>query len=276
VNNPSPQLLGLYVYPVKSCAGIALAQARLGATGLVHDREWMVVDPAGQFITQRDTPALARVATALTDTQLQLSTPDGAQVAVPLDHAGELSTVGVWRSRVPAFDAGAAAAEFFSQWLQRPARLVRFDARHRRLSNRDWTGGLAAPNLFSDGYPLLVLSEASRLDLSARVGRDLPLDRFRANIVLDGVPAYAEDEAAELHLGDGVVLRLTKPCTRCIMTTVDQATGLHDGDEPLRTLKTYKYDAALRGVTFGRNAVLLPGAAGAMLSCGQALSLKPV
>lgn len=272
----SPILRGLYVYPVKSCAGIALTQARLGATGLLHDREWMVVDPAGKFLTQRETPALARVVTALTDTHLQLSTPDGARVAVPLGHEGELSTVGVWRSRVPAFDAGAAAAGFFSAWLQRPARLVRFDARHRRLSNRDWTGGLAAPNLFSDGYPLLVLSEASRLDLSVRVGRDLPLDRFRANLVLDGVPAYAEDHAAGLHLDAGVVLRLTKPCTRCIMTTVDQATGLPDGDEPLRTLKTYKYDAALRGVTLGRNAVLLPGAAGAMLRCGQALSLLPV
>jgi hypothetical protein len=272
----SPILRGLYVYPVKSCAGIALTEVHLGATGLVHDREWMVVDPSGRFITQRDTPALARVVTALTDTHLQLSTPDGARVAVPLGHEGELSTVGVWRSRVPAFDAGAAASEFFSCWLQRPARLVRFDARHRRLSNRDWTGGLAAPNLFSDGYPLLVLSEASRLDLSARVGRDLPLDRFRANLMLDGVPAYAEDHAAELHLDAGVVLRLTKPCTRCIMTTIDQTTGLPDGDEPLRTLKTYKYDAALRGVTFGRNAVLLPGAAGAMLRCGQSLSLKPV
>lgn len=270
----SPRLHSLYVYPVKSCAGIALTGAQLGATGLLHDREWMVVDPAGQFITQRQTPRLALVSTALTGTHLQLSTPDGAQVAVPLDHEGELLTVGVWRSRVPAFDAGAAAAEFFSQWLQRPARLVRFDARHRRLSNRDWTGGLAAPNLFSDGYPLLVLSEASRLDLSARAGRDLPLDRFRANLVLDGVPAYAEDLAAQLHLADGVVLRLTKPCTRCIMTTIDQTTGLPDGDEPLRTLKTYKYDAALRGVTFGRNAVLMPGAVGATLSVGDPVTLQ--
>ena len=270
----SPRLHSLYVYPVKSCAGIALTGAQLGATGLLHDREWMVVDPAGQFITQRQTPRLALVSTALTGTHLQLSTPDGAQVAVPLAHEGELSTVGVWRSRVPAFDAGAAAAAFFSDWLQQPARLVRFDARHRRLSNRDWTGGLAAPNLFSDGYPLLVLSEASRLDLSARVGRDLPLDRFRANLVLDGVPAYAEDQAAQLQLGGGVVLRLGKPCTRCIMTTIDQTTGLPDGDEPLRTLKTYKYDAGLRGVTFGRNAVLMPGAVGATLRVGDPVTLQ--
>ena len=272
--NSRPQLHGLFVYPVKSCRGIALTEARLTATGLAHDREWMVVDPEGRFITQRDTPALALVGTALSDAQLHLSTPDGASVSLSLDHEGQLSEVGVWRSRVPAFDAGAAAAEFFTHWLQRPARLVRFDARHRRLSNRDWTGDVAAPNLFSDGYPLLVLSEASRLDLSARVGRDLPVDRFRPNVLLAGVPAYAEDAAAQLQLADGVALRLTKPCTRCIMTTIDQATGLPDGDEPLRTLKTYKYNNALRGVTFGINAVLLPGALGASLQIGQAVSLQ--
>lgn len=269
----TPGLHGLYVYPVKSCRGIALTQARLSATGLAHDREWMVVDPAGRFITQRDTPSLARVGTALTDTQLQLTSADGARVCVPLDHEGELTEVGVWRSRVPAFDAGAAAAEFFSSWLQRPARLVRFDARHRRLSNREWTGDVAAPNLFSDGYPLLVLSEASRVDLSRRVGRDLPVDRFRPNVLLAGVPAYAEDTAPQLQLAEGVALRLTKPCTRCIMTTIDQASGLPDGEEPLRELKRYRYDAALRGVTFGRNAVLLPGAAGALLRVGQTIEL---
>ena len=107
--NSRPQLHGLFVYPVKSCRGIALTEARLTATGLAHDREWMVVDPEGRFITQRDTPALALVGTALSDAQLHLSTPDGASVSLSLDHEGQLSEVGVWRSRVPAFDAGAAA-----------------------------------------------------------------------------------------------------------------------------------------------------------------------
>ena len=268
-----PLLKALYVHPIKSCRGIALQRAQVVATGLAHDREWMLVDAAGRFITQREQPRLTQVVTALDDGLLHVSIAGHGAIRVPLDHEGAATPVEVWRSRLPALDAGAEIAAFFSDWLGLPARLVRFDPTQRRYANREWTGGLAAPNLFSDGYPVLVLSEASRLDLSARVGFDLPVERFRPNVLLENVPAYAEDAADAVQIG-GVALRLGKPCTRCIITTLDPVTGAGGGDEPLRTLRTYRHDAALRGVTFGRNAVLLPGSAGQWLQVGQPLQLR--
>lgn len=267
----TPHLHSLHVHPVKSCAGFSPDQALLTPTGLAHDREWMVIDPSGRFITQREEPRLALVEASIREGLLWLSAGGIAQITLPVAHEGPLREVSVWRSIVPAFDAGAEAAEFFSSWLRRPARLVRFDRRHRRLSSSEYTGELQAANLFSDGFPLLVLSLASLDDLNARLATPLPLNRFRANLVLQGVAAYAEDEASRLHSG-AVTLQLVKPCTRCVITTTNQSTGLRDGEEPLKVLKGYRYDAALRGVTFGQNAIIQRGA-GAMLVRGQPIQL---
>jgi uncharacterized protein YcbX len=151
-------------------------------------------------------------------------------------------------------------------------RLVRFDPAGRRLSNHDWTGGRDVPTRFPDGYPLLVLSQGSIDDLSARVGRPLVVERFRPNLLIDGVAPYAEDAATRLTAG-AMTFALTKACTRCIITTLDPATGERQDDEPLATLKRYRHDAALRGVVFGRNAYALTGV-GAKLSRGQTLTLE--
>jgi len=250
----------LHVYPVKSCAGIAVEQPLLGATGLQHDREWVIVDPRDHFLTQRDEPRLALVRTTIETAHLRLEAPDREPLRLALDHGGEPRVVTVWRSQNPSFDAGDAAAAWFSSFLARPVRLVRFDPAHRRLSNREWTGEIEAPNFFSDGYPILVLSRASLADLNGRLGRELDMARFRPNLVLDGVEPYAEDRIRDIDAGD-VVLRLVKPCTRCIITTTDQATGARDGEEPLRTLKSYRFDRQLRGIAFGMNAVIVRGRA---------------
>jgi uncharacterized protein len=268
---------GLYVYPVKSAAGIALDSAQLDTCGLRHDREWMIVDAAGRFITQRDESRLALLRTAIDATTsgagtLRLSNPQGPGPAVALDHEGEILPVQVWGSRCNAFDAGREVSGFLSAWLGRALRMVRFDPAGRRLSNQDWTAGREVPNFFSDGYPLLVLSRASIDDLAARVGRDLPVERFRPNLLLEGVPAYAEDAATRLRAGP-VDLQLTKACIRCVITTIDQVTGARVDDEPLATLKRYRFDAALRGVAFGRNAYALEGT-GERLSRGQRVSLE--
>jgi uncharacterized protein len=246
-------LAGLYIYPVKSAAGIARSEVVLGRYGLQHDREWMVVDAAGNFLTQRNEARLALLSTAIADDRLLLSSPAGKAPVLDLQHEGEIRQVQVWRNSVPAFDAGDEMAGYLSDWLGKPLRLVRFDMRHDRLSNQDWTDGRDVPNLFSDGYPMLVLSEASIADLSARVGHDLPVQRFRPNILLGDSAAYAEDAAQELATGE-VRIALTKACTRCVITTIDHEKGERTGEEPLRTLKTYRFDAALRGVIFGRNA----------------------
>jgi uncharacterized protein YcbX len=253
----------LFIYPVKSAAGIECEQVRLTPQGFEHDREWMIVDPAGNFLTQREEGRLALLATALERGRLLLSTPAGDSLAVDVDHGGASVDVQVWRAQCRAFDAGAPAAQFLSDFLGRPLRLVRFDMTQPRLSAAEWTGGREVPTLFSDGYPLLVLSQGSIDDLAARVGQALPVQRFRPNILLEGVAPYAEDAAGGLQSGE-VRLQLTKACTRCAITTIDHLTGNRTGAEPLATLKTYRLDRQLHGVVFGRNAYAVAGIGGTL------------
>jgi uncharacterized protein YcbX len=267
-------LAGIHIYPVKSAAGIACSEAVIGPHGLLHDREWMVVDAAGRFVTQRNEARLALLAVAIADGRLHLSSPAGAGPALDLQHEGDLRQVQVWGASVPAFDAGHAAAQFVSDLLGKALRLVRFDLRHRRLSNQDWTAGLEVPTLFSDGYPMLVLSQASIDDLAARVGHPVPVQRFRPNLLLGGVAAYAEDGAAEMVL-EGARIALTKACTRCVITTIDHVKGVRTGEEPLQTLRRYRHDPALRGVVFGRNAYATAGV-GSILHVGDKVQLVPL
>ena len=266
-------LAGLHVHPVKSCRGIALEEAVLTEAGLEHDREWMVVTPEGRFLTQRELPRLALVATRLEPRALWLSAPGVAPLELPFGHPGTPVEVVVWRDRCAALDAGEAAARWLGDVLGRDARLVRFDAARRRRSDPAWTGDTEAYTRFADAFALLVLSTASLADLNARLGTPLPMERFRPNLVLDGLPPYGEDTLGGFTLGARVRLRVVKPCTRCVITTTDQDTGAVDGVEPLRTLKRYRWDATLRGVVFGQNAIVLAGA-GTTLARG--MEVRPV
>ena len=147
------------------------------------------------------------------------------------------------------------------------ARLVRFDPRRKRASDAAWTHGVEALNRFTDGFPWLLISQASLDDLNSRLPTPLPMNRFRPNIVIDGVPAYAEDSVDEFRM-DGVTLTPVKACTRCAIPTTDQMTGERESDEPLRTLREYRFSRELKGVIFGQNLILLEGA-GRELSVGQ-------
>ena len=258
----------LHLYPVKSCRGIAVAEATVTAAGLEHDREWMVVTPQGRFLTQREEPRLALVATSLDAGALTLQ-GGGGRLVVPLDRRGEQREVTVWRDRCVGLDQGEEAARWLTELLGRQVRLVRFDPAQRRPSDPAWTGGLEAQTRFSDGFAILALSLASLADLNSRLARPLPMDRFRPNLVLDGLPPYGEDALGDLLVGE-LRLRRVKPCTRCRITTTDQASGTVDGDEPLATLGTYRWDAALRGVTFGQNVIVVAGA-GTRLRVGDTL-----
>jgi uncharacterized protein YcbX len=267
-------LAALHVYPVKSCRGLAPAEARLTDAGLEHDREWLIVTPGGRFLTQREEPRLATVEVALGDGALTLSAAGAGSVAVPLEPAaGPRREVTVWDHRCEALDQGEDAAAWLGDLLGRPLRLVRFDPAHRRASSREWTGGVEAWTRFSDGFALLAISTASLEDLNARLSRPLPRDRFRANLWLDGLPAYGEDALRDLVAG-GARLRRAKPCARCIVTTTDQARGARDGEEPIRTLEGYRWDAALRGVTFGQNLIVV-GGHGEWLRVGMELQESP-
>jgi uncharacterized protein YcbX len=261
-------LAGLFVYPVKSCRGTPLARGTLTRSGMLHDREWMVVTPAGRFLTQREVPKLALVSPQLHDGALLLDAPGMPRLALSLDdRSGERLPVVVWRDACQAIDAGAAAADWFSTFLGRPVRLVRFDEARRRGTDPQWSEGLQGETRFSDGFPLLVLSRASFDDLNARLPHPLPLDRFRTSLLLDGCEAYAEDRMAALAAG-GVRIRLVKPCARCVITTTDQSTAERDGEEPLKTLKTYRWDHELKGVVFAQNAIVEAGE-GAELTVGM-------
>lgn len=261
----------LNIYPVKSCGGIALQRAQLGATGLQDDRRWMLVDPQQRFVTQRELPRMALLKPRLEGIGAVLTAPGMPHLRVPGTGTDMGVTVNVWRDTCAAFDEGDAAAEWLTAFLQQPVRLVRFDAAQRRLSDREWTGDIEAPNQFSDGYPMLTISNASLADLNGRLPQPLPMNRFRPNLVLDGVQAYDEDRIHELRAG-AVCLRIVKPCTRCRITTTDQSTGIAQPPEPLNTLRGYRWNAQLKGVLFGQNMVIVDGV-GTELRVGQELEI---
>jgi uncharacterized protein YcbX len=262
----------LHVYPLKSARGIDLARAQLAPTGLAGDRRWMLVDPDGRFLTQREHPRLAVLRALPRDGALELAAPDLPPCAVSTSAPGPSRHVRIWNDDCEAIDAGDTAAAWTSRALGVPCRLVRFDPAQSRLSAREWTDGVSAPNLFSDGFPLLVANRASLEELNARLVQPVPMNRFRPNLVLAGLAPWDEDRIDELRIG-AVRLRLVKPCTRCRITTVEQESGTPTGEEPLRTLRTYRYDAALRGIAFAHNAIILEGV-GATLATGQEVALR--
>lgn len=256
----------LFVYPVKSCAGVELREAQLTETGLDLDRAWMVVDEAGEFVTQRELPRMALIRPQLKLTEVVLRAPGMLALHLAIDTVEEPVKVRLWQDEVPAFDMGAVAAQWFSDFLGRKLRLVRFDPEHRRLSNQDWTGGAEALNQFNDGYPVLVASTAS-LDLLneklAKAGREpVGMERFRPNIVLEGIEAHDEDSLDVLRIATPageVQLRMVKPCPRCPIPNVDPQTAEVD---PIvsDTLQGYRRNEKLKGaVTFGMNAIVVAG-----------------
>jgi len=264
-------ITGLFVYPVKSCRGIARQSAQLAATGFDGDRHWMLVRPNGRFVTQRELPRMALIETQLDHASLRLSAPGMTPLEVLRDEAGPARAVTVWKFEGSGLDCGDAAAAWASQYLKTPLRLVKFDPGAPRVCSPEWTGETRAVTEFSDGYPILVISRASLADLNSRLPHALPMERFRPNVVIDGVEAYDEDRMHELRVGS-VSLRIVKPCTRCSITTTDQHKGAVDGVEPLRTLKEYRYDAKLKGVLFGQNAIIIRGV-GEELRVGQQMEV---
>ncbi len=258
---PVAQVSGLFLYPVKSLGGFAVPSAELDDLGLVGDRRFLVVDAAGRFLTQRAHPRMALVGTALTPDHLILRHADAAPLAVARapDPAAPLRPVSVWSSEgLAAEDCGDAPARWLEARLGVACRLVRIGPAFRRPILKPGKSRPGDVVSFADAYPLLALGEASLADLNDRLvaaGEEpVPLDRFRANVVLSGCPAFAEDTWPTLRIGSAV-FRAGGPCARCILTTTDQQTG-ERGPEPLRTLARYRRDAAKpTDVNFGQNLI---------------------
>ena len=271
----------LWVYPVKSCAGVAVLEALLTETGLEFDRAWMVVDAQGQFLTQRELPRMALIRPQLKHFEMVLRAPGMLALHIALDRVEAPVRVRVWDDEVAAYDMGAVAAQWFSDFLGAPARLVRFDPEQKRISSRDWTGDVEALNQFSDGYPLLVISEASLAGLNDKLlamgAAAVGMERFRPNIVLgdalSNLSPHDEDRLDELHIAtqQGLVrLRPVKPCSRCPIVNIDP---LSAASSPVVNdmLQSYRQDARLHGaLSFGMNLVALQGT-DHMLEVGQAV-----
>jgi len=260
------RLGSLHVYPVKSCGGVMLNESLIVETGLEFDRTWMVVDEHGAFVSQRELPRMALVQPALRTSDIMLRAPGMLALHVALDTVQEPVRVTVWDDAVQAFDMGDLAAQWFSDFLGRKLRLVRFDPEQKRLSDARWTGAIEAENAFSDGYPILVASSASLDELNARLRQrgvaPVTMERFRPNLVLDGLDAHEEDHLDEIVFDteEGPVqLKLVKPCSRCTIPDVDPATGVA-GHAVGDALATYRSDPRLDGViTFAMNAVVVQG-----------------
>jgi hypothetical protein len=231
-------LQSIHIYPVKSLRAISLNKSAVERRGLQNDRRWMVVDSDGVFMSQRSIPKMAQVGTALEDGSLWLAREGMVSLRMPISDEGPGATVRVWNSVCEAVDCGEDAAGWLSTALGQPCRLVRMPETTIRPTPEEFSrpGDHVS---FADGFPILIASVASLEDLNQRSPDSITMDRFRPNLVLAGAPPYAEDEWTSVQI-EGLVLRNAKPCGRCQVTTLDPVTGESLGQEPLRTLGTYR------------------------------------
>jgi uncharacterized protein YcbX len=250
----------LHVYPVKSLHRVDVAAAAVEPWGLAGDRRWLVVEPdTGKFLTQRELPGMVLIRPEPTSGGLILRTPGRADLDVAAPVGGDRVEVSVWRSRVKAARAGAAADAWLSAALGNDVALVYLDDPTQRTLGPGYGEPGDRVN-FADGYPALLANEASLDALNGWLAEPLPMTRFRPNVVVSGFPAWAEDGwiGRRVRLGT-MTFRVPKACGRCVITTTDQETG-ERGREPLHTLATFRREGD--GLMFAVN--LIPDGIGSL------------
>ncbi|AKV97985.1 hypothetical protein SAMN04487869_11370 [Marinobacter sp. DSM 26671] len=240
----------LFVYPVKSLSGIEVTSFNTDDFGPVGDRRWMIVDDDRRFVTQREHPELARVGTRLEGDRVAISIPDEGEFVLSV--SDEEVRVLVWRDWVKALAGLPEANAALSRFCGKPVRLVFMpDSSFRRVDAGRVNDYRRVG--FADGFPFLVTNTASLAELNTRLEAPVEMRRFRPNIVVEGAGAWDEDMWQSLSVGDNH-LSIVKPCSRCVMTTVDPSTGQKDAAlQPLRTLSGYR--RTQEGVIFGQNAI---------------------
>lgn len=230
----------LYHFPVKSLQGHQCQSLTLDRFGAAGDRRWMLVDSDNQFVTQRRLRAMARLKATNIDGGVRIENDGGAQLhVVQPDNSVQLRRVTVWRDTVTARDAGDTAADWLSEQLQTPVRLVAMGDEFQRP--------LKAPRQdrevgFADGAPLLAIGQASLNELNTRLEEPVSMLRFRPNLVIEGAAPFAEDrwKLIRIHTASGPLeLECIRPCSRCAIPGLDPFTG-KAGKEPLRTLARYR------------------------------------
>ncbi|MDD2056193.1 MOSC domain-containing protein [Pseudomonas sp. GD03860] len=249
------RLSALYRYPLKSARAQALHSSSLDMLGLNADRRWMLVErDNGRFLTQRAYPQMSQLsATCAEDGGLILDAAGRTSLHVPVPESdSNLRGVLIWRDTLRVPDAGDEAAQWLSEFIGKEVRLVHVPEQRARYLPNGY--GLNSDRVaFADGFPLLLIGQASLDDLAQRVGRPVEMLRFRPNLVVEGGEAFAEDGWKRIRIGE-MEFRVLKPCERCILTTIDPQTGERSADrEPLATLKTYRQKEG--DVLFGQNLV---------------------
>jgi uncharacterized protein YcbX len=248
---------GLFTYPIKSCGRLSHQQIELDERGPVWDRHWMVVEPDGMFITAREAPTMQLIQPAFENGCMRLTAPGMTPIDVTLQREPAPSkTVKVWNAVCEAVDEGDDLAAWLSDYLKVECRLVRMMDGFKRLVDPNYAHHSATTG-FSDGFPMLIVSEASLAELNRRLEErgktPVPMSRFRPNVVMTGCDAFAEDEWKTIQIGS-MMVDVVKPCARCVMTTVDSTTGqIPDTAEPLATLNTFRKQGTQ--VMFAQNVI---------------------
>ncbi len=244
----------LFYYPIKSCGAVHVQEAELDDCGIRNDRRLLLTEPDGTFLTQREYPSMTQVQPQIEGDHLTLTAPGMPPLAAELTEDAVAHEIRIFRDTCQAVDQGEAVAEWFSEYLKTPCRLVAMAPQFARRVNPNYAHGPEDQVGFADAFPFLLTTEASLDDLNARMANPLPMNRFRPNIVVSGATAYAEDTWRSIRIGV-VEFTVTKGCVRCVVTTTSQETG-EKGEEPLATLATYR-NLDGNGVIFGQNLIHL-------------------
>ena len=263
----------LWIYPVKGMSGIQVKSTTFNNLGFLFDRRWMLVDPNGRFLSQREVPELALFKTSIKGGHLLISDSRGREVEIPISSGKPWDRRAVvWGSSCKADSYGAEVDEFFSDSLARRCHLVKMAEGFKRKLAPYYRVNSGDSVSFADGFPFLITTTASLEELGRRVGEHVPMDRFRPNIVIRNTTPFEEDRWRILTIGDHS-FHLVKPCARCVVTTIDQATGGVTDGEPLRTLAKFRTSsrAGKSKILFGQNAV--PADASGELSAGDSVAL---
>jgi len=261
------KVTGLYIYPIKSLQGIEVQEAEVLERGFKYDRRWMIVDAKNQLITQRTHPHLSQVSIRLASDHIIATYPGQAELQIPLSlEAGNETEVTVWDDQVKALEGEEKLNRWISEVAGISCKLVFMPETASRRINPNRAKNSENVS-FADGYPYLIISEASLEDLNGRMGVTLPMHRFRPNIVVSGTEPYAEDSWKNFSIGN-VNFYGTHGCKRCVFTTIDQETG-KKGAEPLKTLATYRKEGS--EVVFGVNVI---ASASGSIRTGDEITLK--
>ena len=247
-----PVLSQLNIYPLKSASGISLEKAIPEARGLKYDRHWMVVDDSGKFMSQRTYPKMALISTSLSTQTLNLNAPGMSKLylpSIPIERKSQ--EVKIWNDLCEAWTTNSQATTWISEYIGKSCKIVYMPDHSNRPVDAEYTISENQVS-FSDGFPLLLISEASLNDLNSRLPESVTMKHFRPNLVVKNTAPYEEDSWKKIIIGE-CAFNLVKPCSRCILTTVDPENGKFSGKEPLRTLATYR---KVNGkVMFGQNLI---------------------